>query len=54
MKPGGGYILSTVDYLSEDTPIENVQAFVDAGMKSGGILSASYYHWGENLIYAQV
>ena len=36
MKPGGGYILSTVDYLSEDTPIENVQALVDAGMKYGG------------------
>ncbi len=36
MKPGGGYILSTVDYLSEDTPIENVQALVDASMKYGG------------------
>jgi uroporphyrinogen decarboxylase len=35
MKPDGGFILSTVDYLSEDTPIENVQAFVDAGMKYG-------------------
>ena len=35
MKPGGGYILSTVDYLSEDTPLENVQALVDAGMKYG-------------------
>ena len=35
MKPGGGYILSTVDYLSEDTPIENVQALVDAGTKYG-------------------
>ena len=35
MKPAGGYIMSTVDYLSEDTPIENVQAFADAGMKYG-------------------
>ena len=35
MKPGGGYILSTVDYLAEDTPLENVQAFVDAGKKYG-------------------
>ncbi len=35
MKPGGGYILSTVDYLSEGTPIENVRAFVDAGVKHG-------------------
>jgi len=36
MKPAGGYILSTVDYLSEDTPIENVQTLVDAGKKYGG------------------
>jgi hypothetical protein len=36
MKPGGGYILSTVDYLSEDTPIGNVKALVDAGKKHGG------------------
>ncbi len=35
MKPAGGYILSTVDYLAEDTPLENVQALVDAGMKYG-------------------
>ncbi len=35
MKPGGGYILSTVDYLSEDTPIENIKAFVDAGKRYG-------------------
>jgi len=35
MKPGGGYMLSTVDYLSEDTPLENVQALVDAGRKYG-------------------
>ena len=35
MKPDGGYILSTVDYLSEDTPIENVQALVEAGTKYG-------------------
>ena len=27
--------LSTVDYLSEDTPIENVQMLVDAGKKNG-------------------
>ena len=35
MKPGGGYLLSTVDYLSEETPLENVKAFVDAGLKYG-------------------
>ena len=39
MKPGGGYILSTVDYLAEDTPLEDVQAFVDAGMKYGRYVS---------------
>jgi uroporphyrinogen-III decarboxylase len=36
MKPGGGYILSTVDYLSEDTPIGNVKTLVDASKKYGG------------------
>ncbi|MCP4312402.1 MAG: hypothetical protein GY790_14155 [Bacteroidetes bacterium] len=35
MKPGGAYILSTVDYLSEDTPIGNIKAFVEAGKKYG-------------------
>ncbi len=38
MKPGGGYILSTVDYLAEGTPLENVQAFVDAGIKYGHLI----------------
>jgi uroporphyrinogen decarboxylase len=38
MKPGGGYLLSTVDYLSEDTPLANVQAFVDAGIKYGSYM----------------
>jgi hypothetical protein len=35
MKEGGRYILSTVDYLAEDTPLENVQAFVEAGREFG-------------------
>jgi uroporphyrinogen decarboxylase len=35
MKDGGRYILSTVDYLAEDTPLENVLAFVEAGRDFG-------------------
>lgn len=35
MKPGGGYFLSTVDYLSEGTPIENIKAFIEAGLRYG-------------------
>lgn len=35
MKPGGGYLLSTVDYLAEDTPMANIKAFVESGMNYG-------------------
>ena len=35
MKPGGGYFLSTVDYLGEETPMENIKAFINAGLKYG-------------------
>jgi uroporphyrinogen decarboxylase len=35
MRGRSGYILSTVDYLSEDTPLENIRAFVDAGREFG-------------------
>ncbi len=35
LKPGGGYFLSTVDYLAEDTPWDNLVALVAAGYKYG-------------------
>lgn len=35
MKSRNGYILSTVDYLAEETPLENIRAFVEAGRAYG-------------------
>ena len=35
MKSHNGYILSTVDYLAEETPLENIRAFVEAGRAYG-------------------
>lgn len=35
MKLRNGYILSTVDYLAEETPLENIRAFVEAGRAYG-------------------
>jgi len=34
-KPGGRFILQTADYLEYDTPIDNVKAFVETGLKYG-------------------
>ena len=35
IKPRGNFILGTTDYLSLNTPPENIRAFVDAGRKYG-------------------
>lgn len=37
MKDRGCYILSTVDYLNEETPLDNIRAFVEAGRNHGAM-----------------
>jgi hypothetical protein len=32
-KPGGGAIVQSADFLEYDTPVENVQAFVDTAIE---------------------
>jgi uroporphyrinogen decarboxylase len=39
--PGGGYILGTSDSIRDETPLENVRAFFDAGREYG-----DYRHLG--------
>lgn len=34
-KPGGNYIFACSDYLEQDTPLENVQAMIDAAKRYG-------------------
>jgi uroporphyrinogen decarboxylase len=35
-KQGGRFILQSADYLEYDTPIKNIEAYIETGIKYGG------------------